>query len=381
MLTADQQFVLSLLRVSLTDAERPVVSQGLDVRAMGSAIRRNGILPTVYQSLGIFPDLQQRLRMYYYASVGQSVNQGHSGQQVLKALGEAGLRCVPLKGWEMRKLYPNPTMREMTDLDLLVRPYKYDDVEEIMRSLGFVPEGGESSEKHDVYRMGMVTVEVHKRLTDDGGAIRAWEARMWDRVSADSDGYVHMSDEDQYVFHFVHMHHDFGNGWFGLRRIVDTWLLDQRWDQIDAEYVMRELDSMGFADFHARMTRLGRVCMGEEPLDEDAELLLQHAYDCGIYGNGTSYKAGRIATLTNGGAATGKVCSIIAALFMPYGRMKAYYPILEKWPVLLPAFWAKRIASFLRSGRFRQYESMLDYRGITDEDVAHARKVLRAGGY
>ncbi len=381
MLTADQQFVLDLLRTSLTGAEHPVVLEELDVRAMASTIRRNGILPTVYQSLGVFPELQQFLQMDYYASVSQSVNQGYSGQQVLETLGEAGLQCVPLKGWEMRKLYPNPTMRQMTDIDVLVRPYRYDVIEGIMRSLGFVPEGEESSEKHDIFCKGIVTVEVHKRLTDDSGAIRDWEVRMWDRVVADSDGRCHMSGEDVYVFHFVHMHQDFGNGLFGLRRIVDTWLLNQRRDQIDAECVMRELDSMGFANFHAKMTRLGRVCMGEESLDEDTELLLRHAHGCGIFGNGKSHKAGRIAKLTDGGAATGKVRSIIAAVFLPYSRMRAQFPILEKWPVLLPACWAKRITSILRSGKLKQYEVLLDYRGITDEDVAYARKVLRAGGY
>ena len=108
---------------------------------------------------------------------------------------------------------------------------------------------------------------------------------------------------------------------------------------------------------------------------------MRHAFECGIYGNGKSYKLGRIATLTGGVAVTGKVRSIVAAVLLPYGRMKAHFPILEKWPVLLPVCWARRIASFLKSGKFEQYKAMLDYRDITDEDVAYIRKVLQVGGY
>ncbi|MBR3158550.1 MAG: nucleotidyltransferase family protein [Atopobiaceae bacterium] len=253
MLTADQQFVLGLLRTSLSDAEDPVVSHELNMSAIALAIRRNGILPTVYPSLGVFPDLQHTLQMEYYASVSQSVNQRHSGQKVLEAFGASGVQCVPLKGWEMRSLYPNPEMRQMTDMNVLVRPYEHDAIEGVMRSLAFAAEGEESSDKHDVYRKGTVTVEVHKRLTDDWDAIRDWETRMWNRVTVDSHGYYHMSDEDVYLFHFVHMHHDFGNGWFGLRRIVDAWLLNKQWNQLDTGYVMQVLDSMRLNVFHTKM--------------------------------------------------------------------------------------------------------------------------------
>lgn len=201
-------------------------------------IRRSGILPTVYLSLSSLPALRVLLQSEYYASISQIVNQVHEGKHVISALNDGQMRCVPMKGWEIRKLYPNPLMRQMTDLDVLVRPYNYVCVRDIMTGLGFVPASDESADKHDVYCKGAVTVEVHKRIRDDVAAVRAWEDSLWDRAQESPDGTWYMTDEDVYISHFEHMCHDFRNGWFGLRRVVDAWLLDQHWGEMDADYIV-----------------------------------------------------------------------------------------------------------------------------------------------
>lgn len=59
--------------------------------------------------------------------------------------------------------------------------------------------------------------------------------------------------------------------------------------------------------------------------------------------------------------------------------MKAQFPVLEKYPVLLPACWARRIAHYLTDGKIRRNKRMLDYSGMTGEDVDHMRRVLEAG--
>lgn len=126
------------------------------------------------------------------------------------------------------------------------------------------------------------------------------------------------------------MHKDFLNGSLGLRRVVDTWLLDESLEPVDLAAAAAELRAMGLENFSRRMSWLGRACMGQEPVDEDAELLLSHALRHGIYGSGASYKAGRVATMSRGGLTGGKARSAVAAVFLPYGRMKAQFPVLER---------------------------------------------------
>ena len=100
----------------------------------------------------------------------------HGISESLKALSGAGFDCIGLKGWHLRKLYPEASMRQMTDLDILVRPYEHEKIRKIMEASGYSG-NRESSWKHDTFKKNEVTVEMHKRLTDDSGAIRQWEIR------------------------------------------------------------------------------------------------------------------------------------------------------------------------------------------------------------
>ena len=83
-------------------------------------------------------------------------------------------------------------------------------------------------------------------------------------------------------------------------------------------------------------------------MDDESEILLSHALAYGIYGTDRSYKAGRIAAMSSHSLNEGKINSFIAAVFLPLNRMKAQYPILQRFPILLPYFWIKRIVRYLK---------------------------------
>lgn len=256
--------------------------------AVANIIIRNSILLTVFQKLPA--TLKSQFKSQYLADIKQSIVQEYEGEQILKALGDAGLSCIALKGWELRKLYPEPMMRQMADLDILVKPYDFNTIKKVMEKQGYSA-GVESSWKHDSFRKNEVNVEMHKRLTDDSDAIQKWERGIWDRATAVDGNIYRMSPEDYYIFHFVHLHKDFMNGALGLRRIVDTWLLQKQ--SVEMEVVQTELEKFGMWKFHNSMVHLSRVTMGEEDMDDASELLLRHAFTHGIYGTDTSYKAGR----------------------------------------------------------------------------------------
>ena len=372
MLTNDQLYIFSILRESLwvVQSIKPCCADSCTV---ANAVVRNGILLTVYHKLST--DLQKQLAGTYYAAVKQAVTQEHEGKLILKALSNAGFDCIALKGWELRKLYPEPTMRQMADLDILVRPYEYGRIKAVMKQLDYTSET-ESSWKHDNFKKNEVTVEMHKRLTDDSGVIQAWEKGIWDRASCVEGNVFRMSDEDFYIYHFVHLYKDFVNGSLGLRRIVDTWLLQKQ--PVDMSVVKSLLESFGMWQFHERMVKLSRATMGEEPMDEDSELLLKHAFTHGIYGSDKSYKAGRIAAM-GGNLKRGKLHSKLAAVFLPYARMKAQFPVLERFPILLPYCWSRRILRFLK-GDMRKNRKMLDYSDISASEFEEMKKFFVAGG-
>ena len=373
MLTHDQDYILALLRASL--ASKPISLIPNNENSVSNMIRQHDILLTVYPYMA--SSLQEKLRMEMLVNAQHATQQNYEGSQILHALTEEGLHCIPLKGLEQSKLYPQGILRQMADLDILVRPYDYKQISSVMEELGYKAEG-ETFWKHDNFTKGNLTVEIHKRLTDDSDAIRDWEGRMLKRTYKAEDGIFHMIIEDQMIFHIVHMYEDFVNGALGLRRIADTWLLSRQ--QLDSELVGQEMEKIDLSDFYERMVRLSESCMGERSMDQDVEVMLNHAFKMGIYGTNRSYQAGRIVSMSKGRSLMiGKLRSFAAAIFLPASRMKVQFPLVEKFPLLLPYFWLKRILLYLHSD-VEDYKQKLDYGKVTDEDYAEMKRFFKAGG-
>ena len=371
MLTNDQMSILLLLRRAFGLSGESYETE--DESELLETVMRSGLLLTVYPVLSAKE--QEPFKASYAAALKQSILQTYEGENILNALSDAGFDCIALKGWELQKLYPRSNMRQMADLDILVRPYEYRRIKAIMEKLGFWAYS-ESSWKHDNFKKGKVFVEMHKRLTDDSAEIRKWEQEMWDRAVRIRGNIFRMTPEDYYLFHFIHMEKDFVIASLGLRRIVDTWLLQKQ--PIAMELVKAELERFGLTLFHERMVHLSRAVMGEEPMDENCEVLLAHAFKYGIYGSDESHKAGRI-TFMGKNLKNGKFRSAISAVFLPVARMKAHFPILEKWPVLLPWCWLKRIVrTVLKEGK--QIRTKLNYSNIREEEYRETNRFFEAGG-
>ncbi len=376
MLTETQKYVLDLLREAFSDpvTERTLPA-GVKAKDVFLILKKNDVFLTVYPVLPkeAFPEAQKQ----YYALVNKGLLQEHEGEAVLKTLSRKGMNVMPLKGWEYKKLYRKSLRREMADLDILVSPYRFPEISETMRELGY---GGkkESAWKHDSFRKNQMNVEIHKRLTDDSGVISEWANGIFDRAKRKEDHLYEMLEPDLIVFHFVHLHKDFMNGSLGLKRLIDTWLLSKL-PLYDSEEVRNHLEKFGMLSFYRKMTETARAMMGEKEIGDSDEILLRHAFTYGIYGNAISYQAGRIAAKSPDSLSKGKKKSYLQAVFLPYGRMKAQYPVLKKWPVLLPVCWGKRIGRLLRGNR-KRYRALLDYSKIDEAVYEETKAFFRAGG-
>lgn len=375
-LSNEQIYILHILRKSLSvqsDILKSIVAT-IDSHIVAQIVSANGIILTVYQQLP--DDIKKVVNNLYNKTIKQAVLQQFEGDKVFNALKENGFDCVPLKGWQLRKYYPQMDMRQMADIDVLVRPYRYRIISSVMEKLGYASEES-SPDKHDSFKKKEVNIEIHKRLTDILGDIREWEQGLWDRAVWDDDAnYYCLSKEDFYIHHFVHLYRDFTTGSLGLRRIVDTWLLQKH--PVDMNIVSDYLQKFGMWNFHEKMIRLSRAAMGEVELDDSSITLLNHAFEYGVYGTSKSYKASRITGMGEN-LNKGKAISFMSAIFLPYTKMKAKYPILNKCPVLLPFFWLDRIIRFLKGDRQR-YRKMLDYSDVTERDYEETRRYFEAGG-
>jgi hypothetical protein len=172
--------VLALLRHRL-DApqaariELPAGSEG----ALLSYLRRHGLGGWAWHGLRqdrqLSEALRQGLRADWRTTQARSITALAEYERISAALSDAGVRHVPIKGMELlRTLYPDPGLRNLTDLDLLVDPGDFAAAHQALGGLGF--EAGakaRASEQRYTHHVsygrkgGVFRLELHQRLALD----------------------------------------------------------------------------------------------------------------------------------------------------------------------------------------------------------------------
>jgi hypothetical protein len=146
---------VSLLgRLSILDAGALPTAPGLDRLLLLSRAERT--YPVVCRNLGIPCDMERSILARQWMA-------RHQADEIL-----ATLEAIPLKGLHLaHRVYPSPSLRDMGDLDLLVRRPRLRDADAALRRLGYVPDhdpervDGGSLHAVEYWREGAMPVHLH----------------------------------------------------------------------------------------------------------------------------------------------------------------------------------------------------------------------------
>lgn len=256
-----------------------------------------------------------------------------------EALEKAQIPFIPLKGSVLRKYYPEAWMRTSCDIDVLVH---YEDLD---AAISYLSDNLNYVEKerstHDVSLfspMG-VHVELHFDLLEEGRANNAINIlrSVWDNVSLHENSmyWYDMSDEFFYFYHIVHMAKHFETGGCGVRPFIDLWILDriENADCSSRDALLARGDLLKFANVSRD---LSQMWLGDKEADEILVQLQDFILHGGVYGSVDN----RVAVQQK--KKGGRVGYIISRMFVPFSKLRRYYPILDKHPWLMPFMQVRR---------------------------------------
>jgi len=143
-----------------------------------------------------------------------------------------------------------------------------------------------------------------------------------------------MSDAFFYFYHLTHMAKHFETGGCGIRPFIDLWILDN----IDADKEARdELLSKGkLQKFAENLRKLSEVWFEGREADDFSLQIQEFIFTGGIYGSSENRVA--LHQKKNGGP----FGYVMSRVFVSKDKLRRYYPILEKHPILLPFMQVKR---------------------------------------
>ncbi len=242
-----------------------------------------------------------------------------------------------LKGFLIKTLYKNPALREMTDIDIFVGRENFEKAANLIKGLGYQLEL--SLEVHDSFKKPpFLEIELHKILHLD-----MKDYTIADSLPSENNPYHRlMTEEDFLVFLLHHAKKHDETGGAGIRTVFDFYLIFKNKEYDEAQLLAR-LEKENLADFYKRLKSL--IDFWFFGGEAGAELLDFEIYTVtgGTYGNleNAYLKKAR---------EKGRIGLFFERLFPPYRLISSRYPILKKWPILLPVFYLVRIVSSLFDG-------------------------------
>lgn len=325
--------------VSWSDLFEYAKGQSLSTMAY-SAIRKAGF------------DVGERLADEWSACNARNLvkyfNQEHECEALCRTFSDAGILHMPLKGSMIRRLYPAPEMREMCDLDFLVKPEDVERAHELMLADGFsYIEDKTTSHNREYHKLPYLNVEIHHYLLPQENDMFSYYADYWNDASYERNGMTcRMTWSDCYIFMMAHAKKHFSLHGTGVRFVLDVYVMRERLkDALDGEYIAEELKKLGILAFAERFERLADCWFANDSteLPKDLHEYQDRILESGTYGDGDTMRSEALSYVRDGGSfRAAKRRMALRKIFPSYTYMKTMYPALKYVPFLLPLFWVIR---------------------------------------
>ncbi len=329
-----------------------------------------------YSQTAIPDELESILKKRVFAESMLDAQQSHEIFTLCKELGDRKIAYLPLKGMILKKYYPKPEMRYMSDADILIKEEEYSQIEKIMTELGYTFKV-ESNHEY-VWNKGNVSIELHKRLIPSYNEdYYKYYGEGW-RLAKCVDGEYIMSDEDFYIYLFTHLAKHYRDSGIGVKQFVDLWVCKNQFPDLDYEYIAEELKKLQLFDFHINCIKLIENWFENGEASDITDYMTSFVFSSGVYGraenNELSDALKKTLSMTN--TSNLRVKFYLKKIFVPYDTMKQRYRLLERFPILLPLMWAVRWFNLLIFGRDRIRQGAERINKLTNDNIDAYKNAL-----
>ncbi|MCX7842834.1 MAG: nucleotidyltransferase family protein [Clostridia bacterium] len=310
---------------------------------------------------------------------------------VLKELESAGVRCIALKGLYLRFIYPNPELRSMADVDILV---KESDIELAKKALIRIGYNIVRKDYKDLQfiKDNSYPIELHHCIVEQKYIKKYAEfnKQVWDSALEFSFGTTNalvLAPKEMVIHLLMHMLTHMRTGGFGLRQISDLVLFCRKFEtQLDWKRIYIDLVYYEIWPF-SRMILL--LCSIEFGLKIPCELLSQNSDDeiylkmlikdilsGGVFGDISSqerFNANRLSEYANanGDNIVYKLSMLRSYLFPSREKLRYKYSYARKSIIHLIIAWFHRLAyGILHQG----FNILQRFRMLTDDKILEEAK-------
>ena len=351
-----------------------------EINTLIAKCKSHSILPILYKAckrykVNLTKEQDDFLKKNFLLNITKESVQEYEYKKVIDLFERENIRCLPLKGIEIKDVYDSPEDRTMCDIDLLYDKNQCKKVKKIMLVLGYSCNsyGG----THDVYfKKPYVTFEMHRVLIDEKYSIfNSYYSNIWDVVNKKEgrENIYEMSCEDAYIYMIVHMARHFSSGGIGFRYLIDIWLYTKK-KKLNEKYIQEELEKIKINIFEMKMRNLSISLFEYKDLNDEQKQLYDFIINSGTYGNIIHSQALK-KFMGKSGYKVIKMNPLkyyFCMLFPTFKQMKSRNHILKKYPIFLPYFYVERIFNAIFK---RRKLTIAMIKGVKKYDKETAKKI------
>ena len=364
---------------------------------LGKIHQVNGILFVQCRShLEADPSLAQvyaTLKKDFGLAARSYLNNDLQFQSVRSALTSENIPFIPIKGPMVAQYYPDPALRTMGDIDLVIRLEDKEAVCRVMRKLGYSNTVSADNELH--FQLQNTVFEMHVELFQahgsDAATICDYFSGIWEHASPwNNSSEFHLDQNYHFLYLIAHIAMHLKLYGIGFRQFYDIAVLIQNSPQgyFNWDVIRKEAEVCGLLRFLcASLALISQWFQVLSPLpeaeisEELAREVTRKVFSDGVFG--FSNQENSINKLESHRRRSRaplfllKIRTLRKLVFPPYHDLivSNKYRHLVGRKYLLPYFWIKRL--FLATQKKRRLESLTVMISADDQAVEKRHRFLR----
>ncbi len=314
----------------------------------------------------------------YYGSVLHFEEICYEYEEISQEFENHQIAYAPLKGLVAKQWYPQPDLRNLIDIDILVKVEEYKKVKKVLKKLGY-KEVGESAHEY-IWKKGEISLEIHKSLIPKyNHDFYSYYGDGWDKLIKQENSSKYLfSNEDNYIYLFTHFAKHYRDRGCGIKYILDFYYCEKVYN-LNKEYIDKELKKLHLYEFHKNIQKVIDVWFNETESDELTDFLTKKLFYNAVHGKGqTSEKSALLKEMKMSNGKDNKFIRFFKLVFPSYNALKYKYKVLKKCPILLPVIWVYRwIIAIFNPKKAKEKASILS---VTAKDANEYKKELNYVG-
>ena len=403
----EDEILLELLRAFMTGEVPDLAEDNIIWEKIYERSVMHNVFPMVYEAAlrsPVFDGAKEGLRQLWkrqtVASVMSQMQKTSRFLDIYRAINREGLQVLVVKGLICRLLYEKPDHRISNDEDLYVCSRDFERCHRLFLEEGLKADAGESLRDRDVVSYYDAAtglhIELHRQLFSEeskayGSFNSIFENAAESHITEMADGVpvMTMNHTDHMLFLICHSLKHFIHSGFGIRQVCDMVMFANAYgSDIDWSYVMKQLKDIHGDVFWINLAAIGERYLGfskeqahfypEKYAAAEPDALLEDIFEAGIFGKSSENRLHSSNITLDAYAEKGKAArsALLTTVFPGRRYLRKRYPILEKYPALLPAVWMGRLAGYGRKllpGK-KKYVSLAESLNIGNKRIELMKK-------